>query len=131
MVTKWYYNNKTFEAEDLLNAEIVSVKDRLDNDPTFYCEVKLLGGNETDGWLVPSEKLTKEQINSLDASDTTSKYYLAYEATGTTLLGVTAAEILNTLADCRSETFNNRLLHMVVKEYPATGINSADYVVEP
>jgi len=68
----WIYNFAAYDSESNANDAVTALKNQLDNQPTFYVEVKLLSGNDTDGWIIPAQKLTDEEIN---AGLNTDSYY--------------------------------------------------------
>lgn len=89
MTLVYAYGDGVFNTEDELNAAVTSQKNILDNRPSVWVDVKMLSGNETDGWTVPGNKMTDEEINNLD----TSRYYNVTSIThGVTYTGITGTE---------------------------------------
>ena len=93
----------------------------------MWCEVKLLGGNANDGWVVPSEKLTDAQINNLDEN---SFYNVSAVLSGTTYTGISGAEAVTRVNELRTEYAQNLGVNTITKvdPYAPTNEDMSGYV---
>ena len=96
----YIYNFQTYETMAAVNNAVSEFKSRLDNNPTDWVVVQLLGGSEADGWVVPEENLTDAEINSLDAS----RHYTVHSPKlGYTFVGLTGTEATAKVLELRTE----------------------------
>lgn len=91
-MTTWIYNFAAYDSESNANDAVTALKNQLDNQPTAYVEVKLLSGNADDGWIVPSQKLTDEEINAGLSVDNHYNVSAVYEGISHVGLNGTLAE---------------------------------------
>lgn len=84
------YASSEYSTEADAQEAVVAFKGRLDNQPSTYCTVRRLGGNAEDGWEVPVEQLTDEEILSI--SD--GWYSIHSSLHGQHHMPITAAEVL-------------------------------------
>jgi hypothetical protein len=89
-MSNFIYAGNTYNTIDELNAAVLEMKNKIDNKPTTYCQVKLLSGNSYNGWTIPSDALNDEQILSIDGNG----FYSCYsQFDGETHVGLTTAEV--------------------------------------
>lgn len=62
---RYQYKSQHYDTEAEAQQAVVEFKNALDNQPSTYCTVRRLGGNAEDGWEVPVEQLTDEEILSV------------------------------------------------------------------
>lgn len=86
----YYYKNRSYETEAEAQQAVVDFKNVLDNQPSTYCTVRRLGGNAEDGWVVPVEQLTDEEILSI----TDGWYSIHSSLHGPQQMPLTASETL-------------------------------------
>ena len=98
MTTKWYYAYQEYETEELCDASVLSMKEKLDNKPTEYMSVTCVTSDGNGGWTVPNSKLTDEEI--LAISDE-GRYNVQSSLSGESLVGVTAATVQDKLIEYR------------------------------
>lgn len=127
MAIQWLYALEAYSSEAEVNAAVTAMKSKLDNEPTVWCEVKLLSGNANDGWIVPSEKLTNAQINNLDAN---SFYNVSAVFSGTTYTGISGTEAATRVNEIRTEYAQNLGVNTITKvdPYAPTNEDMSGYV---
>ena len=127
MATEWHYALQSYSSEADANAAVTAMKSKLDNEPTVWCEVKLLSGNANDGWVVPSEKLTDSEINNLDAN---SFYNVSAIISGTTYTAISGTEAATRVNELRTEYAQNRNVNKIIKiePYAPTNQDMSGYV---
>lgn len=59
------YAATDYSTESEAQQAVVDFKNRLDNQPSTYCTVRRLGGNAEDGWVIPVEQLSDQEILSV------------------------------------------------------------------
>lgn len=127
MAKTYVFAQTTYNTLADAQAAAVSKKDEFEKNPTQYARVKLLGGNETDGWQVPVEDLTDAEINALQPDD--GNYYGVYSPfDGQMNVGLTSNEALTELA--RLKKLMGTLLgatKIVVQEEVETDIDMSEY----
>jgi hypothetical protein len=127
MAKTYVFAQTTYNTLADAQAAAASKKDEFERNPTQYARVKLLGGNETDGWQVPAEDLTDAEINALQSDD--GNYYGVYSPfDGQMSVGLTSNETLTELA--RLKKLMGTLLgatKIVVQEEIETDIDMSDY----
>lgn len=62
---RYQYKSRYYDTEAEAQQAVLEFKNALDNQPSTYCTVRRLGGNAEDGWEVPVEQLTDEEILSV------------------------------------------------------------------
>ena len=62
MTTKWYYAYQEYATEALCDAAVLSMKNKLDNEPTEYIEVTPVTQSSHGGWIIHNSQLTNEEI---------------------------------------------------------------------
>jgi len=93
MAKTYYWASDSYSSLDEVNASVESKKDYIDAYPCDFVQVKLLSGTAEDGWLVPSEILTHEQL--LVVTDEDPNFYAVSSVHhGDTAIGLTASEML-------------------------------------
>lgn len=93
------YKGKNYSTEAEAQQAVVDFKNALDNQPSTYCTVRRLGGNAEDGWVVPPEQLTDEEI--LSVSD--GWYSIHSSLHGPQLMPLTAAEVLEKVQEYKTQ----------------------------
>lgn len=89
-MTAYNYVGTTYNTLAEVEVAVTAFKNTLDNQPTTYCEVKEVTGNNEDGWVFVTDKLTDSEILSLDAAKT---YYVYSPYDGEAFHGLTSSEV--------------------------------------
>lgn len=121
----YIYVNQTYNTMQEVEAAVTAFKLRLDNNPTDWVNVALLGGNEADGWVVPEEYLTDAEINSLDAS---SHYSISEVLGGGSWVGLTGTEAIAKVAECRRYYAYAMKANEIMETYAPTNEDMSGYV---
>jgi hypothetical protein len=98
---RYVYAQNDYQTIEEVNAAVTSLKNRLDNNPTDWCVVKLLSGNAVDGWVVPSIGLNDEMINNHISPD--SYYNVSSVNDGTTYTAITGTEAIQRVQEMRTK----------------------------
>ena len=98
MTTKWYYAYQEYETEELCDASVLSMKEKLDNQPTEYMRVTPVTFDGNGGWIVPDLQLTDEEILAVRDD---GRYNIQSPLTGESLVGVTGATLQAKLIEYR------------------------------
>ena len=123
MAYQYAYESYNTKAE--VEAAVVALKARLDNNPTDWVEVSLLSGSEEDGWIIPVEHLTDEEINSLDPSS----YYSVSEIHGSnSFVGLTGTETTAKIAEFRRNYARFKMANIITETYNPTNEDMSGYV---
>lgn len=126
MATKWYYNSVAYNTEAEANAAVTNIKSRLDNNPTDWVIVKQVTYNsEEEGWVVPSETLTDEEINNLSEDN---NYNVNSIYSGTTYIGMTGADAILKISELRTEYARRINANTIMKYYAPTNEDMSIYV---
>ena len=127
MTYTWIYALERYDTETLVNAAVLDMKARLDNNPTDWVIVKELTGNASDGWVVPPETLTDSEINNLNA---TSHYNVSAIISGNSDVGLTAAEATAKINEHRVVYAQHMEVNNVLKlqAYAPSNIDMSGYV---
>lgn len=125
-MTTWIYNFSVYDNESAALDAVTALKNELDNMPTTYVEVKLLSGNAVDGWVVPTERLTDDQINAgLDAD---SFYNVSAIAEGITHVGISGTDATTKILEIRRLYAQRCSADVIRKEYAPTNHDMSGYV---
>lgn len=126
MAITYEYNLKSYSTEAEAQAAVVSMKSRLDNNPTDWCTIKEISDNGDGTWTVFPTVLTDSEINNLD----TSKTYTIYAPyTGENYMPLTASEASTTVNELRSEYVALHRLHEIVKVDDTVELNDEGFYV--
>ena len=121
----WFYTNKQYTTKAEVDAAVVAMKSRLENNPTDWVIVKELTGNAVDGWVIPSETLSDSEINNLESG----KYYnVAAVVDGYNDLGLTASEATAKVAEHRTSYARFMSVNTVVFVSPPSNVDMSGYV---
>ena len=123
----WIYASKEYASEALVNAAVLDMKARLDNNPTDWVTIKEVTGNASDGWLVPPETLTDSEINNLDD---TKHYNVAAVISGYNGMGLTAAEATVKINEHRIEYAVFMTVNSIFKTkvYAPSNVDMSGYI---
>lgn len=121
----WAYNSQVYNSEEDLNAAVVSLKSRLDSNPTDWVIVKESTSDGNGGWVVSPTPLTDEEILSLD---TTKSYNVSSVPAGETHIGLDGASAQNKVWELRRLYANWVRANTVFKEYAPTETDMSGYV---
>jgi hypothetical protein len=121
----YLYIGQQYETQSEVEAAVTAFKSRLDNNPTDWVDVQLLGGSEADGWVVPVEKLTDAEINSVSAS---SHYSVSSIVGGGSYVGLTGPEVTAKVAELRTEYANYKGANVITETYAPTNEDMSGYV---
>jgi len=127
MAYKWFYNQNSFDSEAEVNAAVVSLKSRLDNNPTDWVVVKEVTSNGQGGWIVNPTPLTDSQINNLD---NTKHYNVTSINDGYTATGLSGSEATSKVLEYRTLYAQWILANTITKiqEYAPTNEDMSGYV---
>ena len=127
MSNSWTYGNNNYSSEALVDAAVLNMKSRLENNPTDWVIVKALEGNATDGWIVPSVELTDSEIANLDA---TKHYSVSSVIAADNDIGLTAADATAKIAEHRAVYADFAQVNSVFKlqHYAPTNVDMSGYV---
>lgn len=126
MAFKYEYYPEIYDTEAEAQAAVVSMKSRLDNNPTDWCQVKEITGSNEDGWTVSPTLLTDAQINNLDATKT----YLVYAIyDGDNYMPLTKDEAVTKINAIRSSYVRLQRLHEILKLDDSATIDNNGNVV--
>lgn len=92
MTKKYLYAQTFYDSLAEANAAAAAKKNALENEPTEYVTVKLLGGNADDGWVVPVEDLTDAEILAIQDGDG-NHYGLYSRFEGDMQTGITSTQV--------------------------------------
>jgi hypothetical protein len=120
----YVYANQSYDTQAEVEAAVTAFKTRLDNNPTDWVRVKLLGGNAEDGWVVPTETLNDAEINSLDAN---SYYSVSDVHGGTNETGLTGTEATAKVAEFRTTYARWKKANTITETYPPTNEDMSSY----
>ena len=98
MTTKWYYAYQEYATEALCDAAVLSMKNKLDNEPTEYMEVTPVTSDGNGGWVVGETQLSDAEILAVGTGGT---YNVHSPLTGETEVGVTGAVVQTKLIEYR------------------------------
>ena len=127
MATKWYYFNTEYSSQEDANQKVLTVKQRLDNNPTDWVVVKKLEGSAESGWIVPTKGLTDQEINNLSASH----YYLVSAViSGDSSIGLSSVQANEKVLSHRKEYCNFYMANSIteIKEYAPTNVDMSGYI---
>lgn len=99
MPSTWLYCDVEYATEALVNAAVLNVKSRLDNNPADWVVVKEISGSAAAGWSIPVASLTDSEINGIDATKTYSVASITYSDND---LGLTSSEATAKVAQHRA-----------------------------
>lgn len=127
MAIKYWYANAYYDTESDAQGAVVSLKVRLDNNPTDWMVVKEIVGSQEAGWQMNPTTLTDEQINNLD----NAKFYMAYSpVTGENLMPLTASEVAVKTTEFRA-AYANWIEADKIIEYDDTATNDVENYQQP
>ena len=125
MSIKWLYAMNEYTTQASLDAAVTAQKDRLDNNPTDWVEVKEATGNDTDGWVLSPTPLTDAEINNLDAA---KHYSVSAVASGDNALGLTPSEADAKVRELRNFYAQSIQANTVYAVDAPTNIDMSGYV---
>ena len=99
MAVKYYYASQEYQSEDDAQAAVVTLKGRLENNPTDWMEVKEITESADGAWQVNPTKLTDSQILNPD----NSKTYMAYgKVSGIHVMPLTSTDLMAKINEFRA-----------------------------
>lgn len=98
MTTKWYYAYQEYETEELCDAAVLAMKEKIDNEPTEYIEVTRVTQSSNGGWIVHNSQLTDEEILEIGND---GYYNIHSPLLGESLVGVTGETLQTKLIEYR------------------------------
>ena len=127
MANKWFYNQNFFDSEAEVNAAVVSLKSRLDNNPTDWVVVKEVTSNGQGGWTVNPTPLTDDQINNLDVEKHYNVTSVHHGHTATTL---SSTDATNKVLEYRTLYAQWILANSITKttDYAPTNVDMSGYI---
>jgi len=129
MTIKYVYNNKNFNTQEEAEAEVLVIKNRLDNYPTDWVIMKQISQNEDGTWEVPAVSLDDVEINNLEEN---GMYQVHCPYNGENLSPLTAAEATAKVNEFRSVYANwlnvTKILKMTKVAATETTAESRDIV---
>jgi len=121
----YFYAQQSYDTQAQVEAAITAFKSRLDNNPTDWVTVKLLGGSEADGWIIPTEKLTDTEINNISGD---GFYSVAEVHGGNTYTGITSSEVTTKVAEIRTAYAQWKMANTITEIYAPTNEDMSGYV---
>jgi hypothetical protein len=121
----YFYAQQSYDTVAQVEAAITAFKSRLDNNPTDWATVKLLGGSEADGWIIPTETLTDTEINNISGD---GLYSVAEVHGGNTYTGITSAEVTTKIAEIRASYAQWKMANTITETYPPSNEDMSGYV---
>ena len=128
MTKKYIWGDGEYNSLAEANAAAQQRKDTLDTQPSQYCTVKLLGGNETDGWVVPVEDMTDAEVVALQDND--GNHYAIYSMfEGETQMGLTS-NVIKTEVQRLKRGFGSIMAatKIYIEEEVDTDVDMSEYV---
>ena len=125
MQNKWFYLGEEYDSESAVEAAVTDTKNRLENNPTDWVEVKQVEVTEAGSLLVPSKLMTDEEINNISDEGV---YNVASVIDGHTFTGVTGAEAKELISDMRTRYAQWLRVDVLTKEYAPTNEDMSGYV---
>ena len=101
-MSRYYYADVLYDTIDDLNTAITSMKNKLENNPTLWCSVRIVEATTVDGvdaWIM-KEKLSDSEINSLTDSDT--KYAISALISEHNEVGITYTQLKEKIKQYRT-----------------------------
>ena len=98
MSVKFVYAGIIFDTLAEAQAQVIVMEGWLENNPTYWIEVKEVSSNGAGGWAVPPVVLTDSEINNLDD---TKMYQVASILAGQNLIGLTSGEVTSKVSEYR------------------------------
>ena len=121
----YFYAQQSYDTTAQVEVAVTNLKSRLDNNPTDWVTVKLLGGSEADGWIIPTDTLTDEQINNISGD---GFYSVAEVHGGNTYTGLTSAEVTTKVAELRTPYAQWKMANTITETYTPTNEDMSGYV---
>lgn len=90
MAIVYLYRDKHYATESEAQAALSAIKTRLDNNPTDWCEVKVIEANEDGSYNILPNILTDSEILNPDSTKT---YTLWSKYTGLNFFPLTSSEV--------------------------------------
>jgi hypothetical protein len=126
-MTTYIYTGNEYNTLAEAEAAVTAFKNVLEKKPTAYCEVKELKGNNKDGWIAVTDKLTDSEILSLD---TTKRYYIYSQYNGQAFHGLTAKETIAKKNEYRNAYATHLGANTLIAMSPPTNEDMSIYVVQ-
>lgn len=97
---RYQYADGIYETEEDAQRSVIDFKNRLENRPSTYCSVKKLGGSLEEGWVVPPNQLSDEEILSLSGD---GFYAIHSSLEGQVHMGLSADEVLDKIQEYKKK----------------------------
>jgi len=110
MQEEYGYGGNVYATQAEVDQAVIDLKNELDNQPTVYCRIKRVTGSEEDGWTVPEELLTDQEI--LSATD--GFYSASSRYASENHMGLTASEMLSKVAEYKILHGQHKLANTVL-----------------
>ena len=100
LMIKYGYAFKNYNSLEEAEAAAEDMKNVLDNQPTMFCNVKMLEGSEETGWDITPTLLDDTQILNANVSE---KYMISNVISGNTSLGIDYTALQERISECKLE----------------------------
>ncbi len=121
------YAQQSYETKAQVEAAVVAFKNRLDNNPTDWVTVKLLGGNAVDGWVVPTQELNDTDINTISGDE----FYSVSEVYGgNTWTGLSSSQVTEKVLEARKAYATWMQANTINETYAPTNEDMSNYVFD-
>ena len=127
MTTKCIYNATQYDTEQAVNDAVSATKFKLDNNPSYWCVVKEITGNETDGWSVPATQLSDNEAMNLSDDKV---YMVSSNITGENYIGLIGSEATQKVLSIRTKYAQLIQANTIAKSYAPVNEDMSQYVEE-
>lgn len=131
MAKKYFWAGTEYDSMEEVNAAAEAKKVHMDTCPCDYVVVKLLGGTEEAGWVVPAEGLDHAGVMAVTDEDT-NFYSVSSITDGDTTVGLTGSEMRAEVSRLVKKYGSwAGLERVIITEEVATEVDMSDYVTPP
>lgn len=117
MAIVYLYRDKQYSTENEAQEALSAIKSRLDNNPTDWCEVKVIEANDDGSYNILPNKLTDAEILN---PDSTKIYTFLSKYTGLNFFPLTSSEVTEKVNEYRRGYVASENL-AVIKSYEDEG----------
>ena len=127
MANEWFYAGEVFQSEDSANTAVINLKNRLDNNPTDWVEVKPITGDAINGWVIPDDSnlMTDDQINNISGD---GRYALSAIVTADNYLGLSATEVTQKVGEMRVLYAQYKMADRMQRNFEVTDPDMSSYM---
>jgi hypothetical protein len=127
MTKQYFYGGKICNSISEIEVAAYEMLNTLQAKPTTWCQVKLLAGNQTDGFSIPVDVFSDEEILNISGD---GWYSVSGEVSGFNAVGLTAQQAIDAVNNLRTEYANYHRVstYTVIEEI---GVPNIDWPVSP